>query len=195
MSLSSSLRSPGHASLKNGVANLTQSARVQHRLKFERSLRLLNALSVNLTPELKKVKSWSRQSIQFKIKIFKSEYPNLFDNATSISSLLFLLMSGNTERTELEAHPRMRTREKNADVHPGEKLKEVLRSHQSARPHEVIQKEKTEKAATQQARAQAKLLKAAGEERASQLEKEKKDLVALENKHIPRRLPVNKKGN
>ena len=58
----------------------------------------------------------------------------------------------------------------------------------------MIQKEKDEKAATQQARAQAKALKVAGEERATQLEKEKRAMVALEDERIPRRLPVNKRG-
>ena len=102
-------------------------------------------------------------------------------------------MSGNTV-TEPEAHPRMRTREKNADIHPGEKYKEALRSRQPARPREVIQKEKDEKAAVQQAKAQAKSLKAAGEEHATQLEKERRTKADLEDEDIPRRLPVNKKG-
>lgn len=96
--------------------------------------------------------------------------------------------------SEPEAHPRMKTREKNIDDHPGERYKEVSRSRQPPRPREVILKEKAEKAAAKQARAQAKLLKAAGEERASQLEKEKRAMVALEDEHIPRRLPANKKG-
>jgi hypothetical protein len=100
-------------------------------------------------------------------------------------------MSGNTEP---EAHPRMKTREKNINVHPGEKFKEVSRSRQPARPREVIQAEKAEKAAAQQAKAQAKLLKVAGEERASQVGKEKKAMAALEDEQIPRRLPVNNKG-
>ena len=100
-------------------------------------------------------------------------------------------MSGNAES---EAHPRMRTREKNVEVHPGEKFKEASRARQPARPREVIQKEKEEKAAAQQARAQAKSLKVAGEERATQLEKEKRAMAALEDERIPRRMPVNKKG-
>ena len=100
-------------------------------------------------------------------------------------------MSGNAESN---AHPRMRTREKNAGIHPGEKYKEASRSRQPSRPHEVIQKEKEEKMAIQQARAQAKALKVAGEERATQLEKEKRAMVALEDERIPRRLPVNKRG-
>jgi hypothetical protein len=100
-------------------------------------------------------------------------------------------MSGNTEP---EAHPRMRTREKNVDVHPGERFKEATRSRQPSRPHEVVQKEKDKKAAIQQAKAKAKLLKMAGEERASQFEEEKRVMVALEDERIPRRLPVNNKG-
>ena len=100
-------------------------------------------------------------------------------------------MSGNDESN---ARPRMRTREKNAGIHPGEKYKEASRSRQPSRPHEVIQKEKEEKMAIQQARAQAKALKAAGEERATQLEKEKRAMAASEDEHIPRRLPANKRG-
>ena len=99
-------------------------------------------------------------------------------------------MSGNPEP---EAHPRMRTREKNADVHPGERFKEATRSRQPARSREVLDKEKADKAAALEARAQAKLLKAAGEERASHLEEEKRVMAALEDERIPRRLPVNKK--
>ena len=99
-------------------------------------------------------------------------------------------MSGNAES---ETH-RMRTREKNAGVHPGEKYKEASRSRQPPRPREVIQKEKNEKAASQQARAKAKALKVAGEERATQLEQEKRAMLALEDKHIPRRLPAKKRG-
>ena len=61
---------------------------------------------------------------------------------------------------------------------------------------EVIQKERDDKAAARQAKAEAKLLKAAGEEHATRLEKEKRVLAALEDERIPRRLPVqvNKKG-
>ena len=99
-------------------------------------------------------------------------------------------MSGNAES---ETH-RMRTREKNAGVHPGEKYKEASRSRQPPRPCEVIQKEKDEKAASQQARAEAKALKVAGEERATQLEQEKRAMLALEDEHIPRRLPAKKRG-
>ena len=96
-------------------------------------------------------------------------------------------MSNNAESN---AHPRMKTREKNAGIHPGEKYKEAIRSRQPSRPHEVIQKEKEEKMAIQQARAQVKVLKVAGEERATQLEREKRAMVALEDERIPRRLPV-----
>jgi hypothetical protein len=67
-------------------------------------------------------------------------------------------------------------------------------SRQPRRPREVIQKEKDEKAAAQQARADAKLLKEAGKERATRLEQEKMATSALQDVHIPRRLPVNKKG-
>ena len=100
-------------------------------------------------------------------------------------------MSGNAES---EACHRMRMREKNVEVHPGEKFKEASRARQPPRPREVIQKEKAEKAAAQQARAEAKSLKVAGEERATQLEKEKRAVATLEDEHIPRCLPVNKKG-
>lgn len=96
--------------------------------------------------------------------------------------------------SESEARHRMRTREKNVEVHPGKIYQEAIRSRQPARPHDVIQKEKEEKVAAQQARAQAKSLKVAGEERATQLEKEKRAIAALEDEHIPRRLPVNRKG-
>jgi hypothetical protein len=102
-------------------------------------------------------------------------------------------MSGNIEQLEPEAH-RMRTRGKNVDTHPGEKFKEASRSRQPPRPREVIQKEKEEKAAIQQARAQAKSLKEAGEQRATQLDKEKRTMAALEDEQIPRRLPLDKKG-
>ena len=97
-------------------------------------------------------------------------------------------------KTEPEAP--MRTREKNSDVHPGKKFKEDSMSRRPPRPREVIEKEKAEKAAAQQRRAQAKLLKAAGEEHALQLEQERREKVALEDEQIPRRfkLPVNKKG-
>lgn len=58
----------------------------------------------------------------------------------------------------------------------------------------MIQKEKEEKAAAQQAKVEAKMLKVAGEEHATQLEKEKRAQAALEDKDIPRRLPANKRG-
>jgi hypothetical protein len=98
-----------------------------------------------------------------------------------------------SDNAESEVH-RIKTREKNVDVRPGEKFKEASRVRQPPRPREVILKEKEEKAAARQARAEAKSLKVAGEERATRLEKEKKVLAALEDERIPRRLPVNKKG-
>lgn len=99
-------------------------------------------------------------------------------------------MSGNAEP---EAH-RMTTRGRNVNVHPGEKFKEASRSRQPPRPREVIQKEKEEKAAAQQAKANAKSLKEAGEHHATQLENEKRAMAALEDERIPCCLPANQKG-
>jgi hypothetical protein len=98
-------------------------------------------------------------------------------------------MSDNAE-SEVQ---RIGTREKNVDVRPGEKFKEATRVRQPARPREVILKEKEEKAAARQARAEAKLLKVA-EAHAAHLDNEKRAMEALEDERIPRRLPVNKKG-
>ena len=100
-----------------------------------------------------------------------------------------------SDNAESEVH-RIKTRERNAEVRPGKKFKEASRVRQPPRPREVIQKERDDKAAARQAKAEAKLLKAAGEEQATRLEKEQKVLAALEDERIPRRLPVpvNKKG-
>jgi hypothetical protein len=102
---------------------------------------------------------------------------------------VYYSMSSNAES---DVPQRIRTRGKNVDVHPGTRYKEATMSRQPPRPREVIQKEKDEKAAAQQARADAKLLKEAGKERAKRLEQEKMATSALDNEQIPRRLPVKK---